>query len=177
MCSRLFLVSSRVVCVVRSSGEHRLSLICCPPVFLVLSARGIPWKLTIDPRKSLVLIWLAPSRPWRTPRPRLRAPMRAIRYGGGGGDWRLRGRISISPTDAFTARIWNTRGLKAKWEIVGCEHGWAADVWRSMYIDLSPLTPKLLKMLLRKLNIARKPVLSPPVLRVVFAELVTSMSN
>jgi len=29
----------------------------------VLSARGIPWKLTIDPRESPALIWLAPSRP------------------------------------------------------------------------------------------------------------------
>lgn len=48
-----FSFPSRVVRVVRSSGEHRLSLICHPPVFLVLSARGIPWKLTIDPRKRV----------------------------------------------------------------------------------------------------------------------------
>lgn len=70
-CSRLFLVSSRVVRVVRGPcGDRasiRLSLICRPPVFPVLSARGIPWKLTIDPRERVwPLICLASSRPWRT---------------------------------------------------------------------------------------------------------------
>lgn len=70
------------------------------------------------PRERPALIWLARSR-GRGERcgPRLRAPIRArsqIRR-----RQRLRGRISISPADAFTARIlraWNGNGAR-------CEHG------------------------------------------------------
>ena len=115
----MFLVSSRVVYVVRNSGEHRLSLICRPPVFLVLSARGIPWKLTIDPRKSLRLIWLAPSRQWRLENAAA-AVARDRRYDGGSGGCAVEyvyRRLTHLQYLQYYSWIWDIRDSKPKWKL------------------------------------------------------------
>lgn len=62
VCSSFRVVSSFTSSGARVQAGHALlSHIYRPPVFPVLSARGIPQKLTIDPRESLLLIWLVRS--------------------------------------------------------------------------------------------------------------------